>query len=226
MAPPRYRGYGFRNIGGWEVRDNCARAGRNLNIASSGALIYLISGAKVQSLSFGGASLEISHPSAFVVFALVAFGWLAYRFLLAYRDAADTDPWWHLYLRDIVLVRHPITTYVANELKRNYAPRGISFSMSHSAVVKDFGLARCSVIVPEVTLDQDIVAKNVEIRIPTRELVRAHAYCFPRYLISNIDIADMWVPWLLFFIAIVAIVAEVNGVGPAGLYGLLPARSA
>jgi hypothetical protein len=140
VAPPRYRGYGFRNIGGWEVRDNCAKAGRNLNIASSGALLYLVSGAKVQSLSFGGASLEISHPSAFVAFAIVTFGWLAYRFLLAYRDAADTDRWWHLYMRDIVLVRYPITSYVGNELKRMYAPKRASFTMTHDSVVKDFGL--------------------------------------------------------------------------------------
>lgn len=55
MAVPRYRGYGFRNIGGWKVRDNCAKAGRNLNIVSAGVLLYLISGARVESLSVRGA---------------------------------------------------------------------------------------------------------------------------------------------------------------------------
>src|SRR5688572_22963575 len=129
MPIPRYRGYGFRNIGGWEVRDNCAKAGRNLNIASSGVLLYLVSGADIKSLSVGGASVDINYAAAFLIFGIAAFVWLGYRFLLAYRDAVDTDPWWHLYMRDIVLVNYPVSKFISDELSRRYAPKRASFSM-------------------------------------------------------------------------------------------------
>lgn len=88
MAPPRYRGHGFRNVGGWEVRDKCAKAGRNLNLASVAVLLYLATGASVEKLSFVGAALSVSYPDALVVFGVIIFGWLRYRYLLAYRDAS------------------------------------------------------------------------------------------------------------------------------------------
>jgi hypothetical protein len=225
VSPPRYRGYGFRNVGGWEVRDNCAKAGRNLNIVSSSVMLYVFSGADVKSLSFGGASFDMSHPAVFLYFGLVAFVWLGYRFLLAYRDAADVDPWWHLYMRDIVLVRHPITAYVSAELHRRFAPAGRSFSMSFNPVVKDFGLIHGTLVVPEVSLDQEVVARRAEVELPLSQILRAHMYCLPRYLISNTDIADMWIPWLLYFLAALTIVATVCGADLAGLFGLIPARS-
>jgi hypothetical protein len=218
MAPPRYRGYGFRNVGGWEVRDKCATAGRNLNLASGGVLLYLVSGARVEKLSFGGAALDVTHPSAFLLFGLAAFLWLGYRFLLAYRDAKDTDPWWHLYMRDIVLQRYPITSYAGKVLRAKFAPQNKSFSMSFNTSVKDWR----TLIAPEVTVNGQTVARNEQIDLPFLERLRAHLYCFPRYIISNSDIADMWVPWLLYFSAIAAIVAELLGESPRGLYGLLP----
>ncbi len=58
--------------------------------------------------------------------------------------------------------------------------------------------------------------------MPVSERIKAHLYCFPRHIISNSDIADMWVPWLLYALAIGAIIAEIIGYGPAGLYGLFP----
>ena len=218
MTPPRFRGYGFRNFGGWEVRDKCARAGRNLNIASGGLLLYLVSGANIQKLSVGGASLDVSHPTAFLAFGLAVFAWLGYRFLLAYRDAKDTDPWWHLYLRDIVLQKYPITSYAMNVLKEKYAPKKQSYSMVHNIAVKDW----VTLIATEVKLNDEVVAKDVEIHLPFRERLRAHFYCFPRYIISNSDIADMWVPWFLYFLAIVAIAVETMGFSIAGLFGLFP----
>ncbi len=225
MPLPRYRGYGFRNVGGWEVRDNCAKAGRNLNIASSGVLLYLISGARVEGLSFAGVSLVAKYPSAFLIFGLAIFAWLGYRFLLAYRDAADADPWWHLYMRDIVLQRYPISAYVSAELRRMFAPPRTSFSMSHTTAVRDFRLCSATLVAPEVILNKTVVGTDVELVIPRKELMRAHLYCFPRYLISNSDIADMWVPWLLYVLAIAAIVLEWTDASPAGIFGLLPART-
>lgn len=221
MASPRFRGYGFRNVGGWEVRDKCARAGRNLNIASGGVLLYLVSGADIQKLSLGGASLDVRHPGAFLVFGIAVFVWLGYRFLIAYRDARDTDPWWHLYMRDIVLQRYPITNYAANVLKEMYAPKKQSYSMSHSFSFKNWD----TLIATEVKINSEVVARDVEIPLPLRERVRAHIYCFPRYIISNSDIADMWVPWILYFVAIGAMILESLGITVAGLFGLFPEKT-
>jgi len=221
MPIPRYRGYGFRNIDGWEIREKCANAGRNLNIASSGVLIYLLSGAKVEELSFGGASLSATHPAIFGVFGFVTFVWLGYRFFLAYRDATDVDPWWHLYMRDIVLQRHPITSYARRVLSERFAPKKQSHSMSWTTVVKDWK----TLVAPEVTVNNNVVARDVEIELPLRERVLAHAHCFPRYLVSNSDIADMWVPWLLYGLAWLAVLAELAGLSPAGLYGSLPSKA-
>lgn len=220
MPIPRYRGYGFRNIDGWEIREKCASAGRNLNIVSAGVLIYLISGASADGLSLGGASLSVTYPSSFGVFGFIAFIWFGYRFLLAYRDATDVDPWWHLYMRDIVLQRPPITSYAGKILTEKYAPKKQSHSMSWTTVIKDWK----TLLAPEVKVNGTVVARDVEIELPYRERVLAHIHCFPRYLISNSDIADMWVPWLLYGLAWLAILAESADIGPAGLYGLFPSK--
>lgn len=221
MTIPRYRGYGFRNIDGWEIREKCASAGRNLNIASSAVLIYLLSGAKIEELSFSGASLSATHPAVFGVFGFITFVWLGYRFLLAYRDAVDVDSWWHLYMRDIVLQRHPITSYVRQVLSERFAPKKQSHDMSWDTVVKDWK----TLVVPKVGVNGSIVARDVEVHLPVKERLRAHVYCFPRYVTSNPDIADMWVPWLLYGLAWLAVLAELFNFSPAGLYGLLPRRT-
>jgi hypothetical protein len=188
-------------------------------------LLYVIAGAQVEGLSFAGASLVVTYPSAFLIFGLILFAWLGYRFLLAYRDAADTDPWWHLYMRDIVLQRYPISAYVSAELRRMFAPSRASYSMSHRSAVREFRLLSATLVVPQVELNQTVVGTDVELVIPRAKLIRAHLYCFPRYLISNSDIADMWVPWLLYVLAIAAIICEWTDASPAGLFGLLPARA-
>ena len=214
---PRFRGYGYRNIGGWEVRDNCARAGRNLNFASAGILLYQLSGAKVGSISYGGASLPASHPQVFAIFGLFGFGWLAYRFLLAYRSAKDSDPWWHVYIRDIVLKNYPVTKIVNGRLVAMFAPKKQGYSLNYLGSMHRWN----TLVFPEVKLDGDVVGTDVVITLTRWELTRAHIYCFPRYLISNSDIADMLVPWALFFLALASLVLESIGADPAGLYGLL-----
>ena len=223
MAPPRFRGYGFRNYGDWEVRDNCAKAGRNLNIASSAILLYLFSGAHVRGLSFPGATVDVTYPKAFILFGLLGFIWLAYRFLLAYRDAKDTDPWWHLYLRDIVMTKFPATKIVSDKIRNDYSPKGHGHSTWHSKpLVHDFGILHGSFHIDEIRVNNATVANGVEIKLTKRQLAKAHLYCFPRYLISNSDIADMWIPWLLFALATSAMVLEYLGFSPAGLFGLIP----
>lgn len=217
MAPPRFTGYGFRNIGGWEKRDNCARAGRNLNFASAGVLLYQISGASIGGISYGGASLPASHPDTFSMFALIGFLWLAYRFLLAYRSAKDSDRWWHMYMRDIVLDRYPISKYASDVLTERFAPKRQSFSMGWKSSMKNWS----TLVVPEVKLNNQVVATDVEIEIPFMQMVRAHLFVFPRYIISNTDIADMIVPWVLFGLACASLLLESFGVDPAGLFGLI-----
>lgn len=226
MAIPRYRGYGFRNIGGWEVRDNCAKAGRNLNIASSGVLLYLLSGANIESLSIGGASVTATHSSALLAFGLLTFIWLGYRFLLAYRDAADTDPWWHLYMRDILLQRYPVSSYITEELVSRFVPNATNYTLhTENSAVKSFGLLSGSVVVSGVNINGMEVATGVEIEIPKTKVLRAHLYCFPRYLLSNSDIADMWVPWMLYALAVAALIVNSIGIDVAGLFGILPPKN-